>query len=76
MAESEPWTELEERVIEEEESSDDSDTRGVDQGGGGKIPLLEEGPLLRQTTRKHQPSTRYPSSEYILIAYEREHKSF
>ena len=32
MAESKPRTELEKPVIEEEESGDDSDTGGVDQG--------------------------------------------
>ena len=48
-------------------------------GGGGVggvgIPLLE-GPQLRQTTRERQPSTKYPSSEYILIANEGEPESF
>ena len=57
--------ELKEPVIEEEESGDDNDTRGVDQGE--QIPPLEEGPQLRWTTRERQPSTRYPSLEYILI---------
>ena len=70
MFESEPGTELKELVIEEEESGGDSDTGGVDQGE--KIPLLEEGPQLRRTTRGRQPSIRYPSSEYILIADEGE----
>ena len=42
MAESQLGTKLEESVIEEEESGDDSDTGGVDQGE--KIPPLEEGP--------------------------------
>ena len=41
-----------------------------------KIPIQEEGPQLRRTTREHQPSTRYPSSEYILIADEGEPESF
>ena len=40
--ESEPETELEEPVIEEEESGDDNDTGGVDQWE--HIPPLEEGP--------------------------------
>ena len=40
MSESEPKTELE--VIEEEESGDDSDMGGIDQGE--QIPPLEEGP--------------------------------
>ena len=31
---------------------------------------------MRRTTRERQPSTRYPSSEYILIANEREPESF
>ena len=60
--------ELKEPVIEEEESDDDSDTKGVDQGE--QIPPLEERPQLRQATSEHQSSTRYPSSEYILIANE------
>ena len=47
---------------------------GVDQGE--QIPPLEEGPQLRRTTREHQPSTRYPSSEYILIADEGELERF
>ena len=41
-----------------------------------KIPIQEEGLQLRRTTREHQPSTRYPSSEYILIADEGEPESF
>ena len=61
MSELELGTELEEPVIEEEESGDDSDTGGVDQGD--QIPPIEEGPQLRRTTRECQPSTRYPSSE-------------
>ena len=68
MSESEPGTELKEPVIKEEESGDDSDMGGVDQGE--KIPPLEEGPQFRRTT------TRYPSSEYILIADEGEPESF
>ena len=74
MSELELGTELEESVIEEEESGGDSDTGGVDQGE--KIPPLEEEPQLRQTSREHKPSTRYPSSEYILIADEGEPESF
>ena len=31
---------------------------------------------MRQTTRERQPSTKYPSSEYILIANEGEPESF
>ena len=42
MFESEPRTELKEPVIEEEESGDDSDMGGVDQGE--QIPPLEEQP--------------------------------
>ena len=42
MSELELGTELEESVIEEEESGGDSDTGGVDQGE--KIPPLEEEP--------------------------------
>ena len=42
MSESELGTELEEPIIEEEESGDDSDTGGVDQGE--QIPSLDEGP--------------------------------
>ena len=74
MFESEPGMELEEPVIEEEESGDDSDMGGVDQGE--KIPLLEEGPYLRRSTRECQPSIRYLSSEYILIADEGEPENF
>ena len=74
MFESEPGMELEEPVIEEEESGDDSDMGGVDQGE--QIPPLEEGPQLRQLTRERQPSIRYPSSEYILIVDEGEPESF
>ena len=47
---------------------------GVDQGE--QIHLLEEEPQLRWTTRKHQPSTRYPSSKYSLIVDEGEPKIF
>ena len=50
MSESKPGTELEEPVIEDEESGDDSDTRGVDQRE--QIPPLEDGPQLRQTTKE------------------------
>ena len=74
MSKSEPRTELEELVIEEEESGDDNDMGGVDQGE--KIPPLEEGPQLRRTTREHQSSTRYLSSKYILIVDEGEPESF
>ena len=49
MSESEPRTKLEEPVIEEEESGDDSDMGGIDQGE--QIPPLEEGPQLRWTTK-------------------------
>ena len=66
MSKSELGTELKELVIEEEESGDDSDMGSV--GQGEQIPTLEEGPQLRRLIREHQPSTRYPSSEYILIA--------
>ena len=65
---------LEEPIIKEEESGDDNDTGGVDQGE--QIPQLEEGPQLRRTTRERQPSTRYPSSKYILITDEGEPKIF
>ena len=74
MSESKSGTELEEPVIEEEESGDDNDTGSVDQGE--QIPSLEEGPQLIRSTRECQPSTRYPSSEYILIADEGEPESF
>ena len=47
---------------------------GVEQGE--QTPQLEEGPQLRRTTRERQPSTRYPSSKYILIAEEGEPESF
>ena len=66
MFESEPGAKLEEPVIKEEESNDDSDTRGVDQAV--QIPPLEEGPQLRRKIKERQPFTRYQSSEYILIA--------
>ena len=65
--------ELKEPVIEEEDSGDDSDMGGVDQGE--QIPPPEEGPRVRWTTRERQPSIRYPSSEYILIADEGEPES-
>ena len=74
MSKSEQGTEVEEPVINEEESGDDNDTRGVDQGE--QIPPLEARPQLRRTTRERQPSTRYPSSEYILIADEGEPERF
>ena len=73
MSKSELGTELEELVIKEEESGDDSDMEGVDQGEQNRP--LEEGPQLRWTTRECQPSIRYPSSEYILIADEGEPES-
>ena len=50
ISESELGTELEEPIIEEEESCDDSDTRGVDKGE--QISPLEEGPQLRRSTRE------------------------
>ena len=68
MSEPKPGKELEEPEIKEKESGDDNETRGVDQGE--QIPPLEEGPQLRRTNRECQPSTRYPSSEYILIVDE------
>ena len=73
MSELEPGIELEEVVIEEEDSGDDSDTGGVDRGV--QTPPLEEGLQLRWTARERQPSTRYPSSRYILIADEGEPES-
>ena len=48
--------------------------RGVYQGE--QIPQLEEGPQLRWSTRECQPSTRYPSSKYILITDVGEPESF
>ena len=74
MSESKPGTKLEESVIEEEESGDDNDMEGVDQGE--QIPQLEEGLQLRQTAREHHPSTRYLSSYYILIVDEVEPENF
>ena len=75
MYESEPGAELEELVIEKEENSgDNSDTTGVDQGE--QIPPLEERSQFRWTSRERQPSTRYPSLEYILITDEGELESF
>ena len=74
MSESEPGKKLVEPIIEEEESGDDSDMGGVDQGE--QIPPLEEGPQLRWITKDCQPSTRNPSLEYILTAYEGEPENF
>ena len=74
MSESKPGTELEEPIIEEEESGDDNDTGGVNQEE--KIPPLDKGPQLIWSTKECQPSIRYPSSEYILIADKGEPESF
>ena len=57
--------EIKEPVIREEENGDDDGIGGVDQGD--QIPPLEDGPQLRRIIREHQPSTRYPCYEYILI---------
>ena len=49
MSELEPRIEIEKPGIKEEESGDDSNIGGVDQGE--QIPPLEEEPQLRRTTR-------------------------
>uniref|UniRef100_A0A2N9IRB9 Integrase catalytic domain-containing protein n=1 Tax=Fagus sylvatica TaxID=28930 RepID=A0A2N9IRB9_FAGSY len=44
--------------------------------GEQPIPLEMEEPQVRRSTRKHCPSTRYSTSEYVLITDEGEPESF
>ena len=45
--------------------------------GGGQVPRQEnEQPQIRRSNREHKPSTKYLSSEYILLTDEGELDSF
>ncbi|OMO99089.1 Integrase, catalytic core [Corchorus capsularis] len=51
------------------------DVVGIEQGE--QPPLLENNePQLRRSTRGHIPSTKYPSSEYLLLTNDGEPESF
>ncbi|CAL5379550.1 unnamed protein product [Camellia sinensis] len=64
--------ELQDGFLEEE----DPEAEGVEQGEP-QPPLLETvGPQLRRSTREFKPSTKYPTSEYILLTDEGEPESF
>lgn len=68
----------EESVVGDQETNvDDDHEEGVEQGEP-ENPIPPEGiePQLRRSTRECQPSTRYPSSDYILITNEGEPESF
>ena len=67
--------EEEEPVVGDQETTVDEE--GVEQGEPeNPVPPEEVGPPLRRSSREHQPSTRYPSSDYILITDEGEPESF
>ncbi|CAL5393971.1 unnamed protein product [Camellia sinensis] len=64
--------ELQDGFLEEE----DPEVEGVEQGEP-QPPLPETvGPQLRRSTREFKPSTKYPTSEYILLTDEGEPESF
>nr|KYP66486.1 Retrovirus-related Pol polyprotein from transposon TNT 1-94 [Cajanus cajan] len=75
----EPEHETEEPVFGDEESVDEEvvvpDTEANEQGEPSYTSGQVE-PQIRRSTRERQPSTKYPSSEYILIADEGEPESF
>ena len=54
---------------------DVTDTNGVEQGEQPP-PLKMVESQVRRSTREHSLSTRYPTSEYIMITKEGEPKSF
>ena len=51
------------------------DIENVEQGEQPVPPKMED-PQVRRSTRECRPSTRYPSSEYILLTDERKPKYF
>ena len=65
MSRSKQRIKIEELAIRDKENVYDTNTGGIDQGK--QTSSLEKWPQLRWTTREHRPSTRYPSSKYILI---------
>jgi hypothetical protein len=57
------------------DGDDAIDTKGVEQGEQ-PIPTEMEEPQVRRSTRERRPSTRYSTSEYVLITDEGESESF
>uniref|UniRef100_A0A2N9HLM6 Integrase catalytic domain-containing protein n=1 Tax=Fagus sylvatica TaxID=28930 RepID=A0A2N9HLM6_FAGSY len=57
------------------DGDDAIDTEGVEQEEQPIPPEMEE-PQVRRFTREHRPSTRYSTSEYVLITDEGEPESF
>uniref|UniRef100_A0A2N9GFS8 Integrase catalytic domain-containing protein n=1 Tax=Fagus sylvatica TaxID=28930 RepID=A0A2N9GFS8_FAGSY len=57
------------------DGDDAIDTEGVEQGEQPIPPEMEE-PQVRRSTRERHPSTRYSTSEYVLITDEGEPESF
>ena len=57
------------------DGNDVIDTYGVEQGEQPP-PLKMVEPQVRRSTRERHPSTRYPTSEYIVITEDGEPKSF
>ena len=51
------------------------DTEGVEQGEQPIPPGIEE-PQVRRSIRERRPSTKYSTSEYVLITDEGEPESF
>lgn len=72
--EPEPEHQPEEPVVEDDEPIVDEHTEGAEQGEPS-VPQEAE-PQLRRSARERRPSTRYPSSDYILITDEGEPESF
>uniref|UniRef100_A0A2N9FFW3 Integrase catalytic domain-containing protein n=1 Tax=Fagus sylvatica TaxID=28930 RepID=A0A2N9FFW3_FAGSY len=59
----------------EVDGDDAIDTEGVEQGEQPIPPEMKE-PQVRRSTRERHPSTRYSTSEYVLITDEGEPESF
>jgi hypothetical protein len=59
----------------EVDGDDAIDIEGVEQGEQPIPPEMEE-PQVRRSTRERHPSTRYSTSEYVLITDEGEPESF
>uniref|UniRef100_A0A2N9IAG3 CCHC-type domain-containing protein n=1 Tax=Fagus sylvatica TaxID=28930 RepID=A0A2N9IAG3_FAGSY len=57
------------------DGDDAIDTKGVEQGEQPIPPEMEE-PQVRRSTKERHPSTRYSTSEYVLITDEGELESF
>ncbi|CAL5337215.1 unnamed protein product [Camellia sinensis] len=64
--------ELQDGFLEEE----DPEEEGIEQGEPQPPPPETVGPQLRRSTRESKPSSKYPTSDYILLTDEGEPESF